>query len=445
MFLDFYRLREQPFGSAPDLRYVYPNRAYQGAITSLASGIESERGFMALIAKPGMGKTTLLSQLALQFRDRARTVFLPETRGGDMRELLRHLLADLGIDAHNQDVVQMHKQLNEILMSESRSNRRFVLAIEDAHNLDGTLLEPVRLLSGFETSTSKLVQIVIAGRPELADRLATPELAQLRQRICVVSRLEPLAHEETQAYVEHRLAVAGYQGGKLFNRDAMALIATRSGGIPRNINKLCSNALSLGYALKEKTIDASVVREVVKGLESDAARSEESAAKHLTPEFGSSTATPSLHTTTRPRRRTGLRAALATSLVLTALGLPAWYGMVRKALPWKVTSERSPRVVRETITVVVKPHQTLQRICREQLGRYDNKLIKEILVLNPGIHDPNRIRVGDRIQLPRESVLRDAKVGRRLNQNEKLPTRVPQARSSSAVSMSVPSGLRDAR
>ncbi|MFY9527627.1 MAG: TonB family protein [Candidatus Acidiferrales bacterium] len=266
MFLDFYRLREQPFSETPDPRFVYLSATHREALASLFYGIETGRGFLALIAEPGMGKTTLLFHLLEQLRSSSRTAFLFQTQC-DSRELLRSLLADLGIDAGKKDLAWMHDQLKRVLIGEASAGRRLVVFIDETQNLTESALETVRLLSDFETPTSKLMQIVLAGQPQLADKLARPTLAQLRQRVSILCRLNPFTPAETDAYINHRLLVAGYKGGPLFTPDARVMIEAQSKGIPRNINNLCFNALSLGYALGKKEIDSSLVREVANDLE----------------------------------------------------------------------------------------------------------------------------------------------------------------------------------
>jgi len=266
MFLDFYQLSEQPFGVTPDPRFLYFSPSHREALASLSYGIDTGRGFLALIAKPGMGKTTLLFHLLERLRNSARTVFLFQTQC-DSRELFRYLMADLGLDTSDQDVVRMHSQLNEVLLRETHAGKRVVLIIDEAQNLEDSVLETVRLLSDFETPRAKLLQIVLAGQPELADKLARPGLRQLRQRIATLSHLDPFTPAETNSYIDCRLLAAGYKGGSLFTTGARALIAERSGGIPRLINNLCFNALSLGFALKRKTIDAATVEEVVADLD----------------------------------------------------------------------------------------------------------------------------------------------------------------------------------
>jgi len=266
MFLDFYGLREQPFGVTPDPRYLYLSVGHREALASLIYGVESGRGFMALVAKPGMGKTTLLFQLLERLRSSAQTVFLFQTQC-ESREFLRYILADLGFDPREQDLVTLHRQFNEVLIREKRAGKRFVLAIDEAQNLNESVLETIRLLSDFETPRDKLMQIIVAGQPQLAQKLALPSLAQLRQRVSMLVRLNPFTPQETVSCVEHRLRVAGYTGGPLFTPEAQAIIAARSEGIPRNIVNLCFNALSLGCALERKIIDAEILQEVLADLD----------------------------------------------------------------------------------------------------------------------------------------------------------------------------------
>jgi general secretion pathway protein A len=262
MFLQFYGLQEQPFGVTPDPRYLYLSPAHREALASLYYGIDAGRGFMALIAKPGMGKTTLLFQVLQRFQNTARTAFIFQTQCNS-REFMRFLLAEIGceIDA-SQDLVNITKEFNQCLLQEAHAGRRFIVVVDEAQNCDPTVLETIRLLSDFETPRAKLLQIVLSGQPELADKLARPSLGQLRQRISVLSRLEPLPRAEVEHFIDYRLHIAGYAGGPLFTPAARKMIADLSEGIPRNINNLCFNALSIGCALKQRVIDVEVVREV---------------------------------------------------------------------------------------------------------------------------------------------------------------------------------------
>jgi N-acetylmuramoyl-L-alanine amidase/type II secretory pathway predicted ATPase ExeA len=258
MFLDFLRLREQPFGVTPDPAYLYPSRTHCDALDSLTEAILGDRGFLALIAEPGMGKTTLLYQVLEGLRDTARVAFLFQTQCNP-REFFQYLLTELGVDSTGMGLVAMHNKLNEMLFAEMLEGKRFVLIVDEAQNLDDTVLETIRLLSNFETSTTKLLQIVLAGQPQLGKKLGQKQLAQLLQRITLVKHLDALSPEETAAYIRHRLKVAGHCGEPLFEPETLALVAERSQGVPRNINKICFHALLEAYARGRHTVSPDIV------------------------------------------------------------------------------------------------------------------------------------------------------------------------------------------
>ncbi|MBI3668491.1 MAG: AAA family ATPase [Acidobacteria bacterium] len=441
MFLDFYRLREQPFGVTPDLRFLYLSQTHREALASLFYGIEAQRGFLALIAAPGTGKTTLVFQLLERLRSSARTAFLFQTQC-DSRELFRHLLGDLGCNTEGLDLVAMHQRLNEILVREMLAGRRFVLVIDEAQNLKDSVLETVRLLSNFETPRTKLLQILLVGQPQLADKLASPGLVQLRQRIAIVARLEPLSPTETIRYIDHRLRVAGYGGTLLFTASALEAIAARSQGIPRNINSLCFSALSFGYALGRRQIDSKMVDEAVADLDVDSLGQRSLATRGLA--VRTSSVTPRLSYPLARDSEFGRRplsaAALAATLILAAMFAASSTGRIGKAIGSRLAQaavelKAAPAHLKQSVfpaepilpanslpsqrgavehvapmsfsggtsTVVVEPRQTLQQISLRHVGRFNTRLVEEILRLNPKITNPNHIEIGQRIDLPRPS------------------------------------------
>jgi type II secretory pathway predicted ATPase ExeA len=266
MFLEHFKLSVQPFGVTPDPRFLYLGQTHREALASLLYGIQSGRGFTALIAAPGMGKTTLLFRLLGLMARNTKTAFLFRTLGAP-EEFLRTLLADLEIEDEGVDLARMHAKLNSYLLKESRSGRQVVAVIDEAQNLDERLLEMTRMLSNFETPGKKLLHIVLSGQPQLAEKLSSERLTQLRQRISIVARLAPFTAAETREYIEQRLRVAGAAAEKpLFSDKAYALIADHSGGIPRNINNLCFNSMSLAWALQRPKVDALMVQEAINDL-----------------------------------------------------------------------------------------------------------------------------------------------------------------------------------
>jgi type II secretory pathway predicted ATPase ExeA len=267
MVLTYYKLAEQPFGVTPDPHFLYFSETHREAIASALYSIDAGRGFTALIAPPGMGKTTLLFELLHSVQNSAKTVFIFQSQSTP-RDLLGTLLTDMGIEYGADDLARMHSKLNEALLRESRRGKRLIVVIDEAQNLEDSVLESVRMLSNFETPREKLMHIVLAGQPQLAERLATARFVQLRQRISIVARLKPFNGEESQMYIDHRLRVAGYDfASPLFTKQALEMIAKHSQGIPRNINNICFNALSLGFVAKQKTIDCDVILEVLGDLD----------------------------------------------------------------------------------------------------------------------------------------------------------------------------------
>jgi type II secretory pathway predicted ATPase ExeA len=265
LLLDYYGLNEQPFGVTPDMRFLYLGAKHRQALDVLNFGTELNRGFLTLIAKPGMGKTSLLYRYLEGLGDKVRTAYLFQT-DCDSTELMRYLLAELDLNGRGMDLPEMRAALGQVLLGEMQAGRRFVLVIDEAQNLDEKVLESVRLLSNFETPWMKLMHIVLAGQPQLADQLAKPSMTQLRQRVSFAIRIEPFTREEIDLYINHRLWVAGHKGLSLFSVGARTLIAERSGGIPRTINNMCFCAMSYAWALKRKTIDRDTMSEVLADL-----------------------------------------------------------------------------------------------------------------------------------------------------------------------------------
>jgi general secretion pathway protein A len=266
-----YGILENPFGVTPNPRYLYQSNTHVEAKSSLIIGIECGLGFQALIAPPGMGKTTVLFDILDRFNKVALTAFLFQIHG-DSCDFLRYLISELGGEAHDSNLVRMQDTINELLIRERRAGRQTIIIIDEAQILDTSVLETVRMLSNFETPTQKLLQIILAGQPQLAQKLANPEMAQLRQRISMLTTLIPFGLEDTRNYIEHRLRIAGYQGPPLFTSAAMRQIWERSGGVPREINTLCFNALLLARAAEEKQVGSAILNEVVTDLDLDRIR-----------------------------------------------------------------------------------------------------------------------------------------------------------------------------
>jgi general secretion pathway protein A len=315
MFLNYYQLHEQPFGVTPDPKYTYFTSTHREALASLAYAVEIGSGFAVLVAKPGMGKTTLLFRLLDYLQDRARTVFVFHTQCNSV-DLLRYILADMKIKYSGKDLVEMHALLNEALLSEARVGRTVVVAIDESQNLSQEVLETIRLLSDFETPRRKLLQIILCGQPQLGHKLAHPDLVQLRQRITVLCRLAPLSLQEVAGYIDHRLQIAGHRGNGLFTPEAVQLIFSESRGIPRVINTICSSALSIGCALERTRIDMDVIQEVLSDLSVDSLIAEMAAPPDALNVNATEPATQPAASTATFQRDAPLTQALAAALAL---------------------------------------------------------------------------------------------------------------------------------
>jgi general secretion pathway protein A len=265
MYCDFYGMRERPFNVTADPRFLYLNGRYREALASLQYGISQRKGFVTLIGEAGTGKTTLLKKLLDDLDPATRTVFIFNTNV-TFDEILEYTFSELDLPVNNGKRLYMLQRLNDYLLDELRSGRNVALLIDEAQDLDYSVLEDLRLLSNLETATEKILQIVLSGQPELGDKLGDPKLRQLRQRIAVNCRLVPLSREELSEYIQSRLAAAGCSEPKLFSREAEDRVFELSHGIPRLVNVLCDNALVIGYALGKKRVGADVVNEAAADL-----------------------------------------------------------------------------------------------------------------------------------------------------------------------------------
>jgi general secretion pathway protein A len=246
MYEEFYGLSAAPFSITPDPRYLFLSRRHREAFDHVLFGITQRKGFIQLTGDVGAGKTTLCRAVLEELDGGVDTALIlnPVMSG---LQLLRSVLHELGLEDRGNDRLRLAQRLNEFLLRRAHDGRDVVLFIDEAQDLSDALLEEVRLLSNLETDDRKLLQIVLVGQPELRTRLERPQLRQLRQRILVRYHLEPLDRQETEAYIQHRLGVAGANGRPTFSRLALRAIYRRSRGVPRLINAICDTAMLAGY------------------------------------------------------------------------------------------------------------------------------------------------------------------------------------------------------
>src|SRR5207247_6178268 len=266
MYLTFYGLAEKPFNATPDPRFLYLSPAHREALAQLLYGVQERKGFIVLTGNAGTGKTTLLHTLRQRLNGQTAISFVVHSTL-PFDGILEYVLQDLGIAKTGDSRAQRLMALNNFLIERERAGESTVLVLDEAQNLDASTLEQIRLLSNFETPTSKLLQILLVGQPELKARLQLPELQQLKQRVGLRCQIPPLTLEETRAYIRTRLRIAGARDLGLFADSAVDRISTYSGGIPRLINTVCDHCLLFGYADQKRRIDRHVVNQAIDYLE----------------------------------------------------------------------------------------------------------------------------------------------------------------------------------
>ena len=267
LYQEYFGLTQVPFSITPDPSFFYLSASHQEALAQLSYGIVARKGFVVLTGEVGTGKTTLIHSLLRDLGGHTRTALIFSTIV-DPLDLLRYICEEFHLIEPRQPCAGFHDYmvlLNEFLLQKYQIGENCALIIDEAQNLSPEVLESIRLLSNFETSKDKLLQIVLVGQPELDVRLNSNELRQLKQRVCLRHHLRALNLVECQEYVSKRLQIAGGDPS-IFTRAALEAIYRYSGGIPRLINVLGDNALLTSYALERKYVDDLIIREVAQDL-----------------------------------------------------------------------------------------------------------------------------------------------------------------------------------
>jgi general secretion pathway protein A len=269
MYKSYYGLKENPFNVNPDPRFLFLTKQIEEALTGLMYGIQTRKGFITLTGEVGTGKTTLVNRLLdwLHHR-RARTAFLFNSRM-NTNQLFDFILAEFDIPCETKSKSQQLMKLNQWLLERYRAGETVVLIIDEAQNLTYPVLEEVRLLTNLETSTEKLLQIVLSGQPELEERLKLPQVRQLHQRIMLRCKTAPLTKEQTHEYIVERLRIAGASGEPIFSPAAMDTVHIYSMGIPRVVNLLCEHSLVNGFVEQQRPIQPKIVEDVAREFQLD--------------------------------------------------------------------------------------------------------------------------------------------------------------------------------
>jgi len=281
MYLELFKLQELPFRLTPDPAFLYLSKHHARAKAYMESTIWFTDGFVVITGEIGSGKTTLIETFLKELEKDVVVAQINQTQVS-ATEFLQSVLVQFGFQPFRMKKAELLATLNEFLIEQYANGRRVLLIVDEAQNLSNKVLEEIRLLSGVETTKEKVLRIILAGQPELNDKLNSPSLVQLAQRIRLRFHLTALSKSDTTAYIQHRLEVAGSQGREIFQPDTFPLIYRYTGGIPRLINTLCDTAMMSAYAHDRDIVTVEDVRAAIDELQccflytSDAADEEDS-------------------------------------------------------------------------------------------------------------------------------------------------------------------------
>ena len=260
-YTKFYGFSENPFDVTPDPKFFFPSESHSEALASLRYGITHKKGFILILGEAGIGKTMLIHHLINTSDAQVKTILFPQSQipfEQMLKEMLLKLKLPLGLETKGS---MMHGLYDHLIGCLAR-NETVAVIIDEAENIGLKVIEEVRLLANLETSTSKLLQIVLVGQPELREKLRSDVIRQIKQRIVITCQIKPLTEKESMQYIDHRLKIAGSGSSEVFTDESLSLICRYAKGIPLALNTLCNNALSVGCDLSEKKISASTVKKV---------------------------------------------------------------------------------------------------------------------------------------------------------------------------------------
>ena len=266
MYNAFFGFAENPFNMSPDPSFLFRSAQHEEALANLIYGVQSRKGFVVLSGEVGTGKTTMLECLR-DFLDSQQiayaSLFNSRVTVGQFFEMVAY---DFGIECNRTSKTEVLIALNEMILERANAGHNTALIVDEAHNLEWDVLEEIRLLGNLENRRGKLLQIVLAGQPELDRKIEAPEFRQLKQRIALRCLLEPFDGADTIEYIESRLTRAGMREQTVFSAELLREIHTRSQGIPRLINAVCDNLLLTAFALETKVVTLAILDEVTRDM-----------------------------------------------------------------------------------------------------------------------------------------------------------------------------------
>jgi general secretion pathway protein A len=387
MYLNYYGLKREPFQITPDPSFLFLSPGHKEALASIIYGVEKKKGFVLIVGPVGVGKTTILrAYLERVNNDKLKTIYVFNSNIS-YNNLLKLILRDLEVAPESGETSAMVTQLHEALIDEYRQGRNVLLLIDEAQNMPVDTLENLRMLSNFETTTEKLIQIVFSGQPEFEKTLNLQELKQLKQRIAVKAIILPFTVNEGVTYISHRLKAASGKDLAIFTSSALKKIVENAKGIPRVINVLCDNCLITAYGCGQKKVTVRLVKEILS-------------------DFGLS-------------NRYHRRLIIFVTTLVVFIGIIALFELLTTAsitnhetaevikFPQRSTPNRestqttTPFAQEEAyIHKIVERGDTLAKLIMDVYGHVNQKLIKVVKRANPNISDENLIIEGGRISFP---------------------------------------------
>lgn len=269
LYLDFYGLDRDPFGVTPDPDFLFMTPGHKEALAQLLYAIQERKGFILVTAEVGMGKTTLLEALRRELDSNTAVAYVSNSLL-PFPAILEYMLEEFEIEKPGESAAQRLVVLQNFLIERHSAGQNTVLILDEAQNLYPQTLEQIRLLSNFETTKEKILQIVLVGQPELLARLEMPELRQLKQRISIICSIPPMTRSGTRNYIRTRLRMAGARDLGLLTEEAVEQIVDYANGIPRIVNTVCDHCLLIGYADQTRRIDRGIVDQAIAYLEAGA-------------------------------------------------------------------------------------------------------------------------------------------------------------------------------
>ncbi|HEY6645282.1 AAA family ATPase [Povalibacter sp.] len=266
MYLELFKLQELPFRLTPDPAFLYLSKHHARAKAYMESTIWFTDGFVVITGEIGSGKTTLIETFLKELEKDVVVAQINQTQVSAI-EFLQSVLVQFGFQPFKMKKAELLSTLNDFLVEQYASGRRVLLIVDEAQNLSNKVLEEIRLLSGIETTKEKVLRIILAGQPELNDKLNSQGLVQLAQRIRLRFHLTPLSRNDTASYIQHRLEVAGSQGREIFQPDTFAMIYRYTGGIPRLVNSLCDTSMMAAFAQDRDIVSVADVAAAVEEMQ----------------------------------------------------------------------------------------------------------------------------------------------------------------------------------